>query len=226
MTTPVGGSGISQSLINAMNPASTPTPTDTAVAAQDRFMKLLVTQMQNQDPLNPMDNAQVTSQMAQLSTVSGIDKLNATLQTLMGSYQSGQSLQAASMIGHGVLVPGSSMTLSQGKGIFGADLAGPADHVTVTIHDASGKAVQTLDVGSSEAGLVPLAWDGTTDSGAKAPDGAYSFDISATQGGQPVNVTPLGFGQVNSVSTSSAGVKLNLSGLGNPVALSDVRQIM
>src|SRR3990167_8083696 len=78
----------------------------TAADTQDRFLKLLVTQMKNQDPLNPMDNAQVTSQMAQLSTVTGIDKLNVTLQALSDSMASSQSLQAASMIGYGVLVPG------------------------------------------------------------------------------------------------------------------------
>src|SRR5512137_1922724 len=73
---------------------------------QDRFLKLLVTQMKNQDPLNPMDNAQVTSQMAQLSTVTGIDKLTATVQVLSASMVASQSLQAASMIGHAALVPG------------------------------------------------------------------------------------------------------------------------
>ena len=87
------------------------TAATTAEDAQDRFMTLLVTQMKNQDPLNPLDNAQVTSQLAQLSTVTGIDKLNVTLQALQGSYQASQALQATDMIGRGVLVPGSTVTL-------------------------------------------------------------------------------------------------------------------
>jgi flagellar basal-body rod modification protein FlgD len=215
---------VSQSLLNAMNPAP-PTATDSAAATQDRFMKLLVTQMKNQDPLNPMDNAQVTSQMAQLSTVSGIDKLNATLQSLMGSYQSSQSLEATSMIGHGVLVPGASLALSGGKAILGIDLAGSVDILQVTIRDATGKQVQKINVGASDAGVQPLAWDGTTDSGATAPDGKYSFEVSATRGGQAVGATTLSFAQVTSVSTSTAGVKLNMPGLGS-VALTDVRQVM
>src|SRR3954466_13474194 len=104
------------SVLAAMNPSAAATDKSVATAAQDRFMTLLVTQMKNQDPLNPLDNAQVTSQLAQLSTVTGIDKLNGTLETLMGSYQASQSLQAAGMIGHGVLVPGSSVNLGDSGG--------------------------------------------------------------------------------------------------------------
>ena len=76
---------------------------------QDRFLKLLVTQMKNQDPLNPLDNAQVTTQLAQISTVNGIEKLNATIEAMASSFTSGQSLQAATMIGKDVLVPGSTL---------------------------------------------------------------------------------------------------------------------
>ena len=86
--------------------------------AQDRFMTLLVTQMKNQDPLNPMDNAQVTSQMAQLSTVTGIDKLNNTLESLIGSVQTGQSYQASSMIGHNVLVAGNRSKYKRHRRLF------------------------------------------------------------------------------------------------------------
>jgi flagellar basal-body rod modification protein FlgD len=224
ITNTPASSPVSQGLLNAMN-AAPATATDSAAATQDRFMKLLVTQMKNQDPLNPMDNAQVTSQMAQLSTVSGIDKLNATLQSLMGSYQSSQSLQATSMIGHGVLVPGSSVALSGGKAILGMDLAGAADSVKVTVKDASGKAIHTINIGASDAGVQPLAWDGSTDSGAVAPDGNYTFEISATRAGQAVGSNSLAFAVVSSVSTGSTGVKLNLPILGS-VALTDVRQIM
>ncbi len=113
--------------------------TSTAADTQDRFLKLLVTQMQNQDPLNPMDNAQVTSQMAQLSTVTGIDKLNVTLQALSDSMASNQSVQAATtMIGHGVLVPGSGVDLSGGTGLGGIDLAQSANEVDIAIHDQAG----------------------------------------------------------------------------------------
>src|SRR6266581_9760134 len=92
-----------QQLINSFNQAGKQSSVTENI--QDRFLKLLVTQMKNQDPLNPMDNAQVTTQLAQISTVSGIDKLNATLQTMVSGFDASQSLAAANMIGRGVLVP-------------------------------------------------------------------------------------------------------------------------
>ena len=215
---------VSPSLLASMNPAAAATQS-TAAAAQDTFMKLLVTQMKNQDPLNPLDNAQVTSQLAQLSTVTGIEKMNTTLQSLIGSYQSSQTLQAAGMIGHGVLAAGSSLNLSNGLAPFGIDLATSADDVKVTIKDASGRAIHSMDLGSQPAGLLALQWNGTTDSGAAAANGQYSFTVSATQGGQNISASTLSFGQVTSVASSGQGVVLNVPGLGQ-VNLADIRQIL
>lgn len=217
--------GVTDALLNAMNGTKGASSASSISETQDRFMKLLVTQMQNQDPLNPMDNAQMTSQLAQLSTVSGIEKMNSTLQSLMGNYQASQSMQSAAMIGHGVLVPGSGIQLSGGQALMGVDLAGPADKVTVTVRDAGGKAVHTMDLGGQEAGTLPLAWDGKTDSGAVAPDGKYTFEVSAKRADQTVSTTALSFGQVASVSTNSQGVKLNIPGVG-AVDFSAVRQIL
>lgn len=216
---------VSADLLAAMNPAKE-SAKSTAAAAQDRFMTLLVTQMRNQDPLNPLDNAQVTSQLAQLSTVTGIDKLNTTLEALKGSFQSNQSLQAANMIGHGVLVPGSSLSLVDGKAILGVELTEPADSVQVDIKNAAGKVIHHIDLGSKEAGTLPLSWDGATDDGAAAADGKYSFEVSATRGGQKISgASALGFGLVSSVSSGAQGVKLNIPNLG-AVNLSDIRQIL
>src|SRR5574340_1776139 len=117
--------------LNASSSATSATNASSVASTQDRFLKLLVTQMKNQDPLNPMDNAQVTSQMAQLSTVTGIDKLNVTLQALSNSMTSHLSLQAATIIGHGVLVPGSGVDLSGGIGYGGIDLAQSVDKVDI-----------------------------------------------------------------------------------------------
>lgn len=215
---------VSSDLMTTMNAAKSASKS-TAEAAQDRFMTLLVTQMKNQDPLNPLDNAQVTSQLAQLSTVTGIDKLNATVEALMGSYQASQSLQAADMIGHGVFVPGSGVNLVEGKALLGVELTEPADKVTVRILDDSGRAIHTIDLGAQKAGVLPLAWDGTTDSGATAADGKYSFEVKAVRADQKVASTALTFGAVSSVTTGTQGVKLNLSGIGD-VSLADVRQIL
>jgi flagellar basal-body rod modification protein FlgD len=217
--------GVTNNLLATMNPKTSTSSTSDAAAAQDRFMTLLVTQMKNQDPLNPMDNAQMTSQLAQLSTVTGIDKLNTTVQSLMGTFQSNQSLQAAGMIGHGVLVPGSSVDLASGVGLLGMELTGPADSVKINIRDGGGNVIHSINMGPQEAGTVPLQWDGLTDSGAMAPDGKYTFDVSAVLAGNATTANTLSFGQVSSVSTSSQGVKLNVPNVGS-VNLADIRQIL
>lgn len=192
----------------------------------DRFLKLLVTQMKNQDPLNPMDNAQVTSQMAQISTVSGIDKLNTTLQNMAASFSANQSLQAASMIGHSVLVPGSAVQLVNGKAIAGVDLPQSVDQLTVTIRNAAGAIVHSMDLGPKPGGIAAFAWDGTTDNGsAAAADGTYSFSVSALQGGKKIDASTLALGQVNSVSPGKDGMLLDVGGLGI-IGLADVKKIL
>lgn len=222
MTT-VNTNTVSSSLMDAVNPKKAADKSTTEVS-QDRFMTLLVTQMRNQDPLNPLDNAQVTSQLAQLSTVTGIDKLNTTLTSLTSSFQSNQSLQAASMIGRAVMVPGSNLVLSGSKAVLGAELPEPVDSLKVNIRDSAGKIVHSMDLGAQEAGVLPLAWDGAIDGG-KAPDGKYTFELDATRGGQKVAAKTLALGEVGSVSTNAQGVTLNLIGMGK-ASLADVRQII
>ncbi|SOD41556.1 flagellar hook assembly protein FlgD [Nitrosovibrio sp. Nv4] len=203
---------------------TTNTSKPVADEVQDRFLKLLVTQMKNQDPLNPLDNAQVTTQLAQISTVNGIEKLNANIQAMASSFNAGQSLQAATMIGKDVLVPGSMLQLTGGSGIFGLELPHAADQVKVTIHDASGRAMQVMDLGAKPAGSMALAWDGMTADGAPATDGAYSISVSALRGDQKIDAKTLAFGSVQGVSQSSQGVQLNVGMLGL-VGLTDVKQI-
>jgi flagellar basal-body rod modification protein FlgD len=191
---------------------------------QDRFLKLLVTQMKNQDPLNPLDNAQVTSQLAQISTVNGIEKLNTTLQAMANGFTAGQSLQAAGMIGHNVLVPGSAMQLAGGNGVFGIDLAQPADEVKVTIQDSSGATMQVMNLGAQAAGSLTFGWDGKTADGAQAADGSYTISVEALRGGEKVDAQPLAIGMVQGVSQDSQGARLNVGPLGT-AAIADVRQI-
>ena len=216
-------------LMSTMN-AKKKESTDSVQADTDKFMTLLVTQLKNQDPLNPLDNAQMTSQLAQLQTVTGVNKLNETLETLKSSYQSTEAMSATNLIGHGVLVEGSELTLTGGKSVFGIELATAADNVQVIVTDPrTGKDVATIDLGSSEAGAVPLAWDGSSDSvdAAALADGRYSFRVVATLGGQPMtDVKALSLDTVASVSTNSKdGVKLNLAGKG-AITLADIKQVL
>lgn len=221
MINPTSGTGSVTSQTSA-----TAAPKKDAVAeSQDRFLKLLVTQMKNQDPLNPMDNAQVTSQMAQLSTVSGIDKLNATLQALSSSMIASQSMQAASMIGHVVMVPGNKMELVNGKGVGALDLDKPADSVSVAITDAAGNVVRNMQLGSQNIGAVPFQWDGLNDLGQPLADGNYIFSATAQLGGVKSSATTMSYGLVNSVNQGSQGATLNVGQLGE-VSMASVRQIL
>jgi flagellar basal-body rod modification protein FlgD len=192
--------------------------------AQSRFMKLLVTQMQNQDPLNPMSNADLTAQMAQLNTVSGINQLNTTMQSLLSNLQVSQSMQAASLIGRSVLVDSPAVSLQQGQAAMAVQLADAVDSLKLTIVNAAGQTVRSLDAGAQAAGLHNFAWDGLSDSGATAPDGTYSLQVQASSHGQVVTATPLAVGQVDSVSLAGGAVRLSTKSLGE-VALTDVRQV-
>jgi len=165
MTT-INDNTVSPALLGSMNTAkaAAPSSTDTAGATQDRFMKLLITQMKNQDPLNPLDNAQVTSQLAQLSTVTGIDKLNATMGTLKDSYQSSQALQATGLIGHGVLVPGSTTKLADGKAVLGMDLGAAAANGQYSFEVSASSAGAKLNVTTlsyDQVGSVSTGASGT-----------------------------------------------------------------
>lgn len=213
---------VDPSLLNTMNGSRT---TKTAAQdAQDRFMTLLVTQMKNQDPLNPLDNAQVTSQLAQLSTVTGIDKLNDTMSVMSAGLQNSQGLQAASMIGHGVVVPGASVELKDGKSVLGFDLPQPADKVQILIKDQSGALVRTINPTSTTNGFNTLTWDGKDDAGATAPNANYQFEVQASSGDKALDVTTLSFGMVSSVAFSSQGTSITVSNVGE-VPMTQVRQI-
>ena len=195
--------------------------TAAADQTQDKFLRLLVTQMKNQDPLNPMDNAQVTSQMAQLSTVTGIEKLNKTLEA---STQT-QSFQSVGMIGHNILAPGDKIDLTSGKAVGGIELANAADTVKVSIKDANGALVRSLDLGKQDPGLVPFAWDGMTDAGVASPDGKYTFSVDATTAGSSVSPTSLAMGMVQSVLMDKTGPVLSVQGMGL-VDQAQVRQVL
>ena len=194
-------------------------------ATQDRFLTLLVTQLKNQDPLNPMDNSQVTSQMAQLSTVSGINQLNATVQALSASMTASQSLQATSMIGHAVLVPGNEIAMAKGSSNAAVEFSQAEDSVTVKISDAKGNVVRTLQLGAQNAGIADFQWDGKDDSGTTLADGAYTYTASAVQGSTTSTPTSLTYGLVNNVSLTSGVAQLNVGNLGD-VALDAVRRIL
>ena len=186
----------------------------TAAEQQDRFMKLLVAQMQNQDPLNPMDNAQMTSQIAQINTVSGIEKLNSTVETLLGGFYALQAQSATQLPGKTVLVDGTALNLDAGGAIGGVTLGGDADTVSVDILDAGGNKVQTLSLGKTSAGPRTFGWDGLRADGQAAEPGAYKMKVTATLAGKEVKATTLSAAQVIAVSSGSNGLQVDLGRAG------------
>jgi flagellar basal-body rod modification protein FlgD len=211
-----------QALMDSVN--GTKKTTSTINEAQDRFLKLLTTQLKNQDPLNPMDNAQMTSQLAQISTVDGIEKLNATLQKMMTSTVDSEVMQAASMVGRNVMVAGSGLQLTDAGAVSALKLDAFADKVVVTIKDSNGLPIRTLNMGDLDAGVHNFTWDGKNDAGADAVAGNYSISVAATRASEKVASTALQLAQVQSVARSTSGTMLDVGSLGQ-VAMSDVKQI-
>lgn len=212
-------------LFNSLNGSSNKSSTTTADEMQTRFLNLLVTQLKNQDPLNPMDNAQMTTQLSQISTVSGIEKLNATLEKLLTSYAGSQQMQAAAIVGKTVLTAGSALPLSQYGGVAGVELEGAADKVTVNIKNASGNSVRTLQLGDLPAGAANFLWDGANDAGEALPVGDYTFSVTATRGDAAVKTTTLQAGMVNAVTLLKDGMQFQI-GDNQSATYSDIKQIL
>ena len=176
---------------------------------QDQFLTLLVAQLKNQDPTQPMDNAQLTSQMAQISTVSGIEKLNSTVESVTSQFASMQMLQGATMIGHTVLSEGNTMSLTkEGKGTAAFDLEASASNATVTITNAAGQVVDTLDLGTAAAGRNYFTWDGSQYAGDTS---SLRFKVTATNGTAQVKATTLAPNAVVATSISNGALMLELS---------------
>jgi flagellar basal-body rod modification protein FlgD len=214
------------SLVDTSAAAGSGNGVTTAKDLNDRFLKLLVAQMNNQDPLNPLDNAQVTSQMAQINTVTGINGLNDTVVKLLEQFARLESMQAAQLTGRSVLVEGNTLALpADGVATFGADLALPADKVTVEIRDAAGQVVRELALGSRESGVARFEWDGRNAAGDTMPAGNYTFTVKATVGSTEVGATALAARRVEGVRRDGGTLQLVLAG-GGAVAYAGVRQIL
>jgi flagellar basal-body rod modification protein FlgD len=186
----------------------------------ERFLKLLVTQMQNQDPLNPMDNAQITTQLAQINTVTGIEKLNTTVQSLSSQMMQSQALQGASLVGHDVLIEGNALTIADGKASAGFELTSAADAVKVEILSPAGRVLDTLQLGAQNVGRSGFEWEVP----AGASTDGLSFRVTATSGATKLTATPLTADRVNAVSMDGSTLTLELA-RGGPTAYAKVKAI-
>ncbi|KAE9646167.1 flagellar hook assembly protein FlgD [Pseudomonas sp. PB103] len=230
-------SGVSIKDVLANSSVKTGTTTDGLAAAtnsatgkqalgKDAFLQLLVTQLKNQNPLDPQDNSEFVAQLAQFSSLEGITTLNSTVSGIAGNYNSSQALQASSLVGRSVIAQTDKAVVDTSKSLNGTVVVPASGAVSLSIKDADGKVVRTIDMGNQTAGNAGFIWDGKDTSGAVAAAGTYTFTASATYDGKATSLVTYLPATVNSVTISQTGgeLMLNLAGLGS-VALSKVQTI-
>lgn len=200
-------------LQNNASVASTSQPS--SQLGQEQFLKLMTTQLQNQDPFEPMDNGEFLSQIAQFGTVNGITDLKDSFSGFASSMQSNQALQAANIIGHGVLAETDTGTLTTTGIMQGAvELDNYASNVAVNIYDRTGQLVNRLDLGEQLSGTIPFAWDGTTFNGSHAAAGEYRMEVEVVEGNTTYIHPTLMFGKVDSLNLGAVGEEMQVDILG------------
>lgn len=194
---------------------------------QEDFLSLLTTQLAYQDPTKPVDNAQMVSQMAQISTVDGITSLNSSVSNLSTVVTSSQALMASSLVGQKVLLPTSTGYITDGTGMSGVVATGEgASDLTISIKNSSGAVVYQTNISGEQAGNVPFNWDGKDSKGNSLPEGKYTVSATGLVDGKSQALSGLVYGKVNSVTlgSSSTTTALNINGLGS-VKLSNILEV-
>jgi len=220
---------------SSVSASSTGSSANSSAVNQDQFLKLMMTELKNQDPTQPMDSGQFLTQIAQFTQASGIQDLQKSFSSFADSMKSNQVLQASGLIGHTVLVKpalknGQAVAqLDATVGLGGAvNLPQAAQGVGVDIYDIYGQRVKHINIGDHAAGQAYFAWDGTRADGSTAPPGEYTIAASATIGGSSQALDTLVADTVGSVDLGRSGsgsFTVNLSGLG-PTDFSKITQVM
>ncbi|WP_407296705.1 flagellar hook assembly protein FlgD [Stutzerimonas zhaodongensis] len=194
---------------------------------KNEFLELLVTQLNNQNPLAPQENGEFIAQLAQFSTVEGVEKLNSSMETMLSGYQSSQALQASSLVGRKVIVPTDKAVVDTSE-TFKASIVLPttSSNVAVNVYDSAGTVVNRINMGQQEAGNVSFMWDGKDSSGKTLPPGTYRFEAQATYQGETKGLYTMLPANVDSVTLGQNGgeLQLNLAGVGS-IGLSKVQVI-
>lgn len=194
---------------------------------KNEFLELLVAQMNNQNPLEPQENGEFIGQLAQFSTVEGVEKLNSSMETILSGYQSSQALQASSLVGRKVIVPADKAVVDTSE-TFKASLVLPtsSSNVFVNVYDSTGASVGRVNMGAQETGNISFMWDGKDSSGKVLPPGTYRFEAQATYQGETKGLYTLLPANVDSVTLGQNGgeLMLNLAGVGS-IGLSQVQVI-
>lgn len=216
-------------LFNQINASLKPEPKDVSGnLGQEDFLELMLAQLKNQDPTKPLDGQEYLGQLAQFSTVQGLQELHASVEQLGQQVQSSATLQAATLVQKTVVIDSNRGYLDAGEPLRAAvKLTENVKDLTVTVLDASGQPVRRLQLGDRAAGEVNFSWDGLDDRGVQRPAGSYRIEASGLVDGEASGFQTQVRATVDSVSLgqSGQGMSLNLSGLG-PHNLDDVRQIL
>jgi flagellar basal-body rod modification protein FlgD len=216
-------SSISSLLASSIN--SSGTGASTAIPAnmqinETGFLQLISTQLQNQDPLQPTDPSQFLGQLEGLSEVS-------SLQSMQTAMSSSQVTNGASLLGHSILAPGTTGTLTAGGSLSGAVTApSGATALTVSIQTASGAPVTSFQVAPAASGMTSFSWNGATSVGTTAAAGQYTVSVSANVNGKPTTVAPMIVSQVQSITLDPTTQQLNVNTSGGVVPLSSVVSIL
>ena len=205
--------------------AATATAKSSSLGTSD-FLKLLTAQLQNQDPFSPTDNSQMVAQLAQITSTSGIADMGATLKEIQTKLGATSTSDALAYVGKTILTEGATAYGRTSGGLAGAvELDGDASDVSVSIRDANGQVLNTLQLGAQKAGTVSYDWDGKTADGAAAGTGPFTVAVSAANAGAKVTSRGLVWAPVAAVSVPASGSPtLTVPGLGT-VAVSAVRQV-
>jgi flagellar basal-body rod modification protein FlgD len=191
------------------------------------FLTLMTAQLQNQDPTQPLDPSTFVTQLAQFGTVSGIDAMQSSLSSLSSTLLANQAVSSVGLVGQTVLTQASSAQYTSGQSMAGAvQVPAGASSVAVNVTNSNGTVVQQISV-SPTAGLNSFTWDGSTQSGAAAPSGSYSFQAIANVSGSSQAAQMYLGGTVSSISlnsSSGSGATVNTPQLGS-IALSNIQQI-
>ncbi|HEX4916383.1 MAG TPA: flagellar hook capping FlgD N-terminal domain-containing protein [Limnobacter sp.] len=192
---------------------------------QSRFLELLVAQLRNQDPLAPMDNAQVTSQMAQLNTVSGIQNLNKTMEGLGQVIAAGQFSQAVALVDKLVLVKGDGMVLADGQAGAQYKADQPYDTAVATIKNAGGVVVREINLGRVSKGMNELVWDGRSNDGTAMPPGQYRLEVQGTRAGESTKLETYRYDIIQSLDNSATGQFTLTTSQGDSISINDIVKV-
>jgi flagellar basal-body rod modification protein FlgD len=192
---------------------------------KDAFLRLLTTQLQHQDPLNPTDSTEFTSQLAQFSSLEQLSNVNETLNTLKLYQASINNAQAVGFIGSDIVANGKSIEMKSGKAVScDYELPAAAKRVVVTIYDATGNFVRDFEKTTLAAGKQSLTWDGRDRNGNTVADGAYTFEVQAVDPkGAKLDVKTFSKGTVTGV-TFEDGITYLITGK-TKTAIGDVTQV-